>query len=371
MDNTNDGRVGCVDSFDGVSIGGWASSERADVYPPEISFLVDGTLVGATATDQPRDDLTAFYPGHRNKGFRFVLPTPLGDGPPFDLHRLPQISALYTDTSRLLDVTPGLSAIVNRPQDAPRRFLETYATSRLLPVPPERFITHIGGASATAKDFNAIGADLALDIYQLGLLARGDLNVVDLGCGCGRIAMALAPFLATGTYLGVDTWAPGIRWATENITSKYPNVTFGRLGKRGKGGYLGQEAFSLTEVADGSCDLVLAISLFTHLTSEAAVAYLKEIRRVLKPLGVAYLTFFICNDEVGEWLADLEVTADGRFSYEGDIVHSYFFDWKIREMLAESRLGPVLKRYGYWRGEQHAQQEPRGYQDLFIVRPNP
>ena len=50
-------------------------------------------------------------------------------------------------------------------------------------------------------------------------------------------------------------------------------------------------------VADGSIDRIALGSVFTHLFEEEIVHYMREIRRVLKPDGLAYATFFLYSDE--------------------------------------------------------------------------
>jgi SAM-dependent methyltransferase len=45
--------------------------------------------------------------------------------------------------------------------------------------------------------------------------------------------------------------------------------------------------------ADGSCDLILATSVFTHLLAGELRHYLGEVSRLLAPGGVAYTSFFL------------------------------------------------------------------------------
>src|SRR6185369_9447492 len=49
--------------------------------------------------------------------------------------------------------------------------------------------------------------------------------------------------------------------------------------------------------ADASVDRVLLGSVFTHLFESELLHYMKEIRRVLKPSGLAYATFFLYSNE--------------------------------------------------------------------------
>lgn len=55
----------------------------------------------------------------------------------------------------------------------------------------------------------------------------GDARILDMGCGFGRIAMALAKRVGPKVhYTGLDPNAAGIDWAQRNITSHYPNFSF-------------------------------------------------------------------------------------------------------------------------------------------------
>ena len=48
--------------------------------------------------------------------------------------------------------------------------------------------------------------------------------------------------------------------------------------------------------ADETFDVVFALSVFTHLLPESAINYAKEIARVLKHGGRAFLTFYLMNE---------------------------------------------------------------------------
>jgi SAM-dependent methyltransferase len=49
--------------------------------------------------------------------------------------------------------------------------------------------------------------------------------------------------------------------------------------------------------ADGSFDVIVAFSLFTHLLRDAAERYLNEISRLLRPDGRLLATWFLLTDE--------------------------------------------------------------------------
>jgi ubiquinone/menaquinone biosynthesis C-methylase UbiE len=46
-------------------------------------------------------------------------------------------------------------------------------------------------------------------------------NVLDVGCGFGRLAYSLLPYLKEGTYEGFDIVKEFIDWLTKNFTPKH------------------------------------------------------------------------------------------------------------------------------------------------------
>ena len=54
-----------------------------------------------------------------------------------------------------------------------------------------------------------------------------DIQVLDIGCGLGRMAIPLTQYLQApqGSYHGVDLVASALAWNTDAITSVYKNFT--------------------------------------------------------------------------------------------------------------------------------------------------
>jgi SAM-dependent methyltransferase len=245
------------------------------------------------------------------------------------------------------------------------------AGNRYLPTPPLDMIRHVG--SVNEENFREVGMNVVCDLLQFGLLTNPDATIADIGCGPGRIAMFIAPALSnSGSYHGFDTWSEGIGWATENITSHYPNFVFKTLSDAQKdAGYRADFARSI-DLDDNSCDLVLAISLFTHLKYDAARSFMKEIHRVMKKGARAYLTFFICDEESRHTIpySDRDLDSDGYGFYhvEGSYADSYFKEKTILDIVRESDCTLHLKKFGFWRGDKYKEERwPGGYQDLFII----
>ena len=125
-------------------------------------------------------------------------------------------------------------------------------------------------------------------IKQEGGLDRSS-DVLDIGCGPGRIAVPLARWMSpSATYEGFDVMPKSIAWCRKAITPRYPNfrfqvadVTNGEYNPRGS-----QRASEYTfPYADASFDVALATSLFTHLKPFESQRYLGETARTLRPGG--------------------------------------------------------------------------------------
>lgn len=126
-------------------------------------------------------------------------------------------------------------------------------------------------------------------------------RVLDLGCGIGRVAIPLTSYLAPeGQYVGLDINRADIEWCRRKITPRYPNFTFVHADVQSeeyrRHGRFDASTYRLP-FKDDAFDFVFAISLFTHLKETAALNYAREIRRVLRPGGRCFLTFFLINPQ--------------------------------------------------------------------------
>lgn len=131
----------------------------------------------------------------------------------------------------------------------------------------------VGGQS------EAIGQLEFSTLRTLGLEPRHD--VIDVGCGSGRLAVKLAPYL-TGKYTGTDILAELTGYAR-------------RICARPDWEFHATEGFGIP-APDASADFVCFFSVFTHLLHEDIYKYLREARRVLRPGGrvvFSYLDFAV------------------------------------------------------------------------------
>ncbi|MEE8523241.1 MAG: class I SAM-dependent methyltransferase [Thermoanaerobaculia bacterium] len=175
----------------------------------------------------------------------------------------------------------------------PADLLDTVLRRREELVPP-RGLLGVG-----AGDYRATGEQFLEFLREhCGLVP--DSRVLDFGCGIGRMAVPLTRFLEGGTYDGIDVSAADMRWCQRHIGRKVPNFSFHTSAVHHReynpGGTL-RAVDDRLPFADGSFDVVLASSLFTHLLSAETEHYLGEVSRVLAANGKAFVSFFLLNDE--------------------------------------------------------------------------
>lgn len=153
------------------------------------------------------------------------------------------------------------------------------------------------------------GTNTAMEwAYTIGLMqavaysvaGAGDIEVLDVGCGTGRLAFSLAPLLGKGRYVGVDVSNTDIEWAQliwKRQRADDPDITFQHLNYNNRTYAEGQSAkFAPYPFADGSFNLATALSVWTHLNEADATFYLSEVARVLRPGGKAIITFFVLDE---------------------------------------------------------------------------
>jgi len=165
--------------------------------------------------------------------------------------------------------------------------------NRFLPIPKdeERFVGD--------GDFRAIGAEfLELFIRYGGL--RPEWDVLDFGCGIGRMALPLTQYLdPTARYVGVDVNRRGIQWCKRRISRVYENFAFhfidyeNALYNPG-----GKKKPWDTEIPfeKGSFDFIFATSVFTHLNRQEAKAFISQLAGLLRPGGRFFATFFLIDE---------------------------------------------------------------------------
>lgn len=156
---------------------------------------------------------------------------------------------------------------------------------------------------------------------------KPDYRVLDIGCGTGQMAGALENHLsAKGAYAGTDIGAEAIEFC--EATFRKPNFSFR------KGG--------MTDVPfdqDGSFDMAIFFSVFTHTFPDETALLLAEAKRLLKPSGT------IIADVITSPLVERGA------GHRGEMVLNKDYFLKLARMLGYE--GEVI---GRWPWNRHAER---------------
>jgi SAM-dependent methyltransferase len=145
-------------------------------------------------------------------------------------------------------------------------------------------------------------------------------QVLDLGCGIGRVALPVAD--EVGRIQAVDIAAEMLRLAREYLGSRR-NIEF-----------IQTNGDSLPGVAAGSVDFLWSLLCLIHVDKASAWRYFKEFRRVLKPGGVARLQFhnILCDEGLALFLDGLDQPCPEEF----------YAPEEITRLLAAAGLGVLM-----------------------------
>ena len=259
-----------------------------------------------------------------------------------------QIAAIMMDV---------LGAVANR-----NEFLPPFCMRRLIGEP---------GWRLHGEDFRSQGQHFVEKLLQdVGLTPN--TRLLDLGSGCGRIAIPLTKILGpSGLYVGLEPNKAMVRWCKRRIARVYENFEFLHCDLYSElynpRGTIRPETLSFP-FASGFFDIVVATSVFTHLTPDATCNYFRECARVLTRRGRLFATFFLLDNgthsptgldfrhQLGEMAKVTDPTLPER-------AIAYALDWVVG--VAESHgiqlVSPV--RWGGWTGRQ----PEYSFQDVLIL----
>ncbi len=224
-------------------------------------------------------------------------------------------------------------------------------------------------------DFAGMG-DNYLDLLVRLCGLQPNHYVLDVGCGIGRLARPLAGFLnIKGRYAGFDIVPDGIHWCNKHYR-QHPHFSFLHIPLKNDLYNLNTEAGAASfrfPYENEAFDLVVLLSVFTHMQPEEVENYLGEISRVLKPGGCCFSTSFLITERSENYL---DQSAEPFFPYRhadyflhnprvknANIAYRYPF---LRQMIAKAGLEVEAIREGWWAGRDKV--DCPDFQDVVICR---
>lgn len=194
-------------------------------------------------------------------------------------------------------------------------------------LPPEEYMHLVCGPKkeGIVESFNEVGASLARNVLLRGMAETSSV-MLDIGCGCGRLARNLLDS-DIGRYEGFDRHSGMIKWCQENITTVDDRFNFQHVNVASPyddwDGIKG--TVSATELtfpySDNEFTSCLLSSVFTHMHLDECERYLHEIHRVLKHDGLVFLSIFITEKpfyrEAGQCFFHTQTQVDEMFARTG------------------------------------------------------
>ncbi|MBI5474589.1 MAG: class I SAM-dependent methyltransferase [Ignavibacteriae bacterium] len=148
------------------------------------------------------------------------------------------------------------------------------------------------------SNFESSAAEFRLYLKLLADLTPSS-RVLDIGCGCGQIALELLDQLdKNGRYTGCDINLAAITWCRKFIASTDDRFSFFHLDVRNgmynpHGRHLASSyRFDLND----QFDVILLKSVFTHMMKDEVENYVSQLSALLNTRGRCVATFFLLND---------------------------------------------------------------------------
>jgi SAM-dependent methyltransferase len=139
--------------------------------------------------------------------------------------------------------------------------------------PPEVHAMARGPLAAAGAIFYA--DTIADELARAGRPLEAMRSGLDFGCSSGRVVRALQAAYPEPDWHGCDPNEPAVAWASEHL----PGISF-----------VHSPVEPPLPYDDGAFDLVVAISIWSHFNEHAAVAWLDEMHRIVRPGGALLFT---------------------------------------------------------------------------------
>lgn len=240
----------------------------------------------------------------------------------------------------------------------------------MLPIPPK----HLRFMGESEEDFLALGDEYARRICEfLGPVAP-NYQLVDVGCGYGRLAYGLLRSGFGGRYFGFDVLGSHIRWLKENFRCPENEARFAFAvadlynERYNPGGKPLQDVNLPRQI--GSADCICALSVFTHMYGEEIQTYFDHLMKLLSPTGKLVATFFCLADNADPFATSAAYPLIRQLSpisyihkLEDPLLVIAFRRRFLEALFASHRLRIVKELKGCWYSAEGAEE----FQDWFLL----
>lgn len=299
-----------------IRVRGWITSTCG--RPVHLSLRVAGGESIDVVCDEPRPDVVANLAGRFGEvsaacGFRVDVP-------------LPERRARNGSTRLVLDVDDGEFGAtrkfrVTRDGDPQRTRGNYKATWDEVAVDVDSAKLAVSGY--TDEDEYARTAQQNVEILEETVGIRPDDEILEIGCGVGRVGTALAPLCRR--WVGADVSANMLGHARDRL-SGFDNVELVEL-----------SGWDLAPIPASSLDVVYCMVVFMHLDEWERYSYVREAMRVLRPGGRLYVDNFNLRSEPG-------------WAFFTDMATSYHPLWRpanISKSSTPDEMRTYLERAGF------------------------
>lgn len=145
--------------------------------------------------------------------------------------------------------------------------------------PPMHLVERVGGVSTGHTVFREGGIvdwRRMVNTLQAAGFKFDGASVLDFGCGCGRILRHFARYAPTCHFVGVDVDPTPLEWCRAHLDfAQFEPIPL----------------LPPTALPRGGFDALYTYSVFSHIPLESQRAWLAEFARLLRPGGLAVITY--------------------------------------------------------------------------------
>jgi SAM-dependent methyltransferase len=190
-------------------------------------------------------------------------------------------------------------------------------------LPPNHLRVRIGVGSRLFFNqffFLEMGTHFWLKWLSSGYV-KANSEVVEIGCGCGRIAHPLREDWFKGTYVGIDIDTELLDWCSSHFPSDKFSFMSSPHTSATYSGHAVSENTSFAFPNSWRKDFVYSTSLYTHLLEPELINYTRESYKILRDGGTMCMSLF-CLDSVEK---------GGRWTFQHKIGEAYVENLKYPE----------------------------------------